>query len=99
MKTVTTLTLLTICVASIALAEDFKTTNGKEYKNVTVNRVEADGIVLKGRTGISKVYFIELPKGVQERFRSKPAQAATAQPKPTQFAQPNAETRQASIYS
>ena len=89
--------LLTICVASIALAEDFKTTNGKEYKNVTVSRVEADGIVLRSKTGISKVYFIELPKEVQERFRSKPAQAATAQPKPTQIAQPNAETRRASI--
>ena len=80
MKTVKTLTLLTICVASIALAEDFKTTNGKEYKNVTVSRVEADGIVVRGKTGISKLYFIELPKEVQERFRSKPAQAATAQP-------------------
>jgi hypothetical protein len=97
MKTVRTLTLLTICVASIVLAEDFKTTSGKEYKNVTVSRVEADGIVLRGKTGISKLYFIELPKEVQERFRSKPAQAATTQPKPTQIAQPKAETRRASI--
>jgi hypothetical protein len=95
MKTVKTLTLLTICVASIALAEDFKTTNGKEYKNVTVSRVEADGIVVRGKTGISKLYFIELPKEVQERFRSKPAQPAAAQPKPGQIAQPNAETRRA----
>ena len=97
MKTVKTLMLLTICVASIALAEDFKTTNGKEYKNVTVSRVEADGIVLRSKTGISKVYFVELPKEVQERFRSKPAQAAIAQPKPTQIAQPNAESGRASI--
>jgi len=35
---------------SLALAEDFKTTNGKEYKNVTVSRVEADGIVLKSKS-------------------------------------------------
>jgi len=97
MKTVKTLTLLTICFASIALAEDFKTTKGKEYKNVTVSRVETDGIVLRGKTGISKVYFIELAKEVQERFRPKPAQAAAVQPKPTQIAQPNTETRQASI--
>jgi hypothetical protein len=54
--------------ASLALAEDFKTVNGKEYKNVTVSRVEADGIVIKGKSGISKVYFTELPKDVQERF-------------------------------
>jgi hypothetical protein len=54
--------------ASLALADDFKTINGKEYKNVEVSRVEADGIVLKTKSGISKVYFTELPKEVQERF-------------------------------
>ncbi len=72
--------ILAALSASLGLADDFKTINGKEYKNVTVSRVEADGIVVSGKTGISKVYFIELPKEVQERFRSKPAQAATAQP-------------------
>jgi len=54
--------------ASLALAEDFKTVNGKEYKNATVSRVEPDGIVLIYKSGIAKVYFIELPKEVQERF-------------------------------
>jgi hypothetical protein len=53
---------------SLALADDIKTINGKEYKNVTVSRVEADGIVIKTKTGISKIYFAELPKDVQERF-------------------------------
>jgi hypothetical protein len=57
---------------SLALADDFKTVNGKEYKNVTVSRVEPDGIVLKGKSGISKVYFVELPKDVQERFHYNP---------------------------
>lgn len=55
-------------LASIALAEDFKTIEGKEYKDVTVSRVEPDGIVLTTKTGISKVYFVELPEDVQERF-------------------------------
>src|SRR5262245_54136700 len=54
--------------ASLGLADDFKTTKGKEYKNATVSRVEADGIVIKTKTGISKIYFVELPKDVQERF-------------------------------
>ena len=54
--------------ASVALAEDFKTTNGKLYKDATVSRVEGDGIELKTKTGISKVYFTELPQDVQERF-------------------------------
>jgi hypothetical protein len=52
----------------VALAEDFKTVNGKEYKDATVSHVEPDGIVLKTKSGISKVYFTELPEDVQERF-------------------------------
>ena len=43
-------------------------TKGKVYKDATVSRVEADGIELKTKTGISKVYFTELPQDVQERF-------------------------------
>ena len=62
-------TTLAILCASVALADDFKTINGKEYKNVTINRVEPDGIVLKSKSGILKVYFTELPKEVQERFQ------------------------------
>src|SRR5438270_13451233 len=62
------LAFLILCFASVALAEDFKTIDGKEYKNVTVSRVEPDGIVLVSTSGISKVYFTELPKEVQERF-------------------------------
>jgi hypothetical protein len=64
-------TALAISVAlstSFALAEDFKTINGKEYKDATVSRVDADGIVLRTKSGITKVYFVELPKDVQERF-------------------------------
>jgi len=62
--------LATLSAASLAFADDFKTIDGKEYKNVTVSRVEADGIVIKTKTGISKIYFVELPKDVQERFHS-----------------------------
>jgi hypothetical protein len=54
--------------ASVALGEDFKTVSGKVYKDATVSRIEADGIELKTKTGISKVYFTELPQDVQERF-------------------------------
>jgi thioredoxin 1 len=59
---------LILCVTTVAVAEDFKLVSGKEYKNVTVTRVEPDGIVLKTKSGISKVYFVELPGDVQERF-------------------------------
>jgi len=63
---------------SIALAEDFKTVTGKEFKDATVTRVEGDGIVLRTKTGISKVYFVELPKDVQEKFRPAPATPTVA---------------------
>jgi len=74
----TTLAILAALFASIALADDFKTINGKEYKNATVTRVEADGIVIRSKSGLSKVYFTELPKEVQERFHYDPENATTA---------------------
>ena len=72
----TPLAILAALSASLALADDFKTIDGKEYKNVTVSRVEPDGIVLKSKSGILKVYFTELPKEVQERFHYDAQQAA-----------------------
>ena len=68
----------------MALAEDFKTTNGKEYKDATITRVEGDGIVIRTKTGISKIYFVELPKDVQERFHYGQATpiAARREPEP-----------------
>lgn len=66
-------------LASIALAEDFKTIEGKEYKGVTVSRVEPDGIVLTTKSGISKVYFVELPEDVQERFLPSPPKVSATQ--------------------
>ena len=60
--------ILVVLFASLAFSEDFKTTNGKVYKDATVSRIEGDGIVVRTETGISKVYFTELPQDVQERF-------------------------------
>ena len=60
--------VLALAVLQFALADDFKTVNGKEYKNATVKRVEPDGIVLIYNSGVAKVYFAELPKDVQKRF-------------------------------
>ena len=74
MKT-TLLTLLILLSVSVAFSEDFKTLAGKEYKNATVSRVEPDGIVLTSKAGISKVYFTELPKDVQERYGYDPQKA------------------------
>jgi hypothetical protein len=72
----TTLAILAALSASLALAEDFKTVNGKVYKDATVLREEPDGIVLKTKSGITKVYFTELPKDLQDRFHYDAARAA-----------------------
>jgi hypothetical protein len=65
-----------LCLTTAAFADDFELVSGKEYKNVTVTRVESDGIVLKTKSGISKVYFVELPNHVQQRFHYNAAIAS-----------------------
>jgi hypothetical protein len=71
------LTFLILCSTSAAFAEDFKTVNGKEYKDATITRVEPDGIVVKTNSGVTKIYFTELPKDVQEHFHYDFAKAAS----------------------
>ena len=71
------LTFLILCFASAAFAEDFKTINGKEYRDATVTRVDPDGVVVKTKSGITKVYFVELPKEVQKRFHYDSEKAAS----------------------
>jgi hypothetical protein len=75
----TTLGILAILSTSLVMAEDFKTINGKEYNDATVKRVEPDGIVVKTKSGISKVYFTELPKEVHDRFVPTSATPGVAQ--------------------
>lgn len=70
-------TVLIFSVVGAAFSEDYKTINGKEFKDATVTRVEPDGIVVKTKSGMSKVYFAELPKEVQERFHYNPQRAST----------------------
>jgi len=70
-------TFLIVSFVSASLAEDFKTLNGKEYKDATVSRVEPDGIVVTTKSGTSKLYFPELPKEIQDRFHYD-SQKATA---------------------
>jgi hypothetical protein len=63
---------------SVVLADDFKTVDGKEYKNAQVRDVEFDGIVIETNAGVLKIllkiYFSELPREVQERFHYDPQQ-------------------------
>jgi len=59
---------LILCFGSLAFADDFKTVSGKEYKNVTVSRVEPDGIVIKFSGGIVKIPFTELSPEIQKKY-------------------------------
>ena len=71
------LMFLVLPFISAVFADDFKTLNGKEYKDATVTRVEPDGIVVKTKSGVTKVYFAELPRDVQERFHYDSEKAAS----------------------
>jgi hypothetical protein len=87
----TRVAILIALPASLTLADDFRTVGGKEYKNAAVSRVEPDGIVLRTKSGIVKLYFSELPKGVQERFRydaAKTTAAASSYQTPVNVARP-----------
>ena len=70
------LTFSLVSFVSTAVADDFTTTNGREHKDATVTRIEPDGIVIKSKSGITKVYFTELPKEIQERFKYDPQKAS-----------------------
>ncbi len=54
--------------AVLTRADGFKTTEGKDYKNVKVSRVEPDGIVISFSGGIVKIPFTELPSDVQKKY-------------------------------
>src|SRR4026208_892819 len=76
------LAVVTACPASLALAADFRTVAGKEYKNATVSRVEADGIVVKFHGGIAKIFFVELPPEIQKQYSYDPKAARNFQQQP-----------------
>jgi uncharacterized protein YnzC (UPF0291/DUF896 family) len=75
----TTLVVFAMVCASLAVADDIKTINGKEYKNATVSRVEPDGITVKFSGGLVKILFTELSRELQEKYHYDPDKAAAAQ--------------------
>jgi hypothetical protein len=60
-------------------ADDFKLTDGREYKGVTVTRAEPDGIMVMTDSGIEKIPFSLLPKEVQTKYGYDPQKAAQFQ--------------------
>src|SRR5215510_8083637 len=64
--------ILIVCLASVSLAEDFKTISGKEYKNATVSRVEPDGIVVRFSGGIVKIPFTDMSDELRLKYNYDP---------------------------
>ncbi|MFL6516431.1 MAG: hypothetical protein ACJ8M1_15550 [Chthoniobacterales bacterium] len=74
MKVLLALAALASCVPIVG-ADDIKLANGAEYKSVRISRVEPDGIVVVTKTGIIKLFFVDLPKDVQEKYQYDPKKA------------------------
>jgi hypothetical protein len=92
MITMKALALVILCfasIASVALADDLQTINGKKYKNATVTRIEPDGVVIKFSAGIVKIPFTDLSEELRRKYNYDP-QAAK------QFAADEQEERGAS---
>src|SRR6266480_1080540 len=79
MKTTLFPALVFFVALHLAIADDFKTVEGKEYKNATVSRVEPDGIVIAFSGGIVKLPFTELPPEIQKKYGYDPQGAAAFQ--------------------
>ena len=68
---------LALFVASLR-AEDWKTTDGKVYQNVTVVKSEPDAVTILYRDGGALVPLANLPADLQKRFNYDPAKAKIA---------------------
>lgn len=58
-----------------SFAEDLALPNGKVYTGYRITRAEPDGLTIMHSAGITKVFFWELPKELQERYRYNPETA------------------------
>ena len=74
MKLIVVLTLLGAAV--VARAEDLKTRGGKEYKDIKVMAVEADGLKIMHAAGMAKIPYEQLPDDLQTKYAFDPAKAA-----------------------
>jgi hypothetical protein len=60
------------CISSVR-AEDLKMQSGRTYKNATISRVVADGLVIKHKFGIVRVKFQNIAAESREAFNPQKA--------------------------
>ena len=63
---------------ALARAEDWKTIDGKQYPDVTVQKVEPDAVTILYRDGGALIPLAILPDDLQKRFHYDPAAARAA---------------------
>lgn len=64
-------TILTFGIFS-SYGDDITTLKGKTYQNITVTRVEPDGITVRHTSGIEKLFFSELPQETRAKYGYDP---------------------------
>jgi hypothetical protein len=64
--------------SSVALAEDWTTTDGTKYQNVRIIRVEDDAITILYKDGGALVPIMKLPPKLQQKFDYDPVKAKVA---------------------
>jgi hypothetical protein len=95
MKTLSLLIIVFCVLALPSLGEDITTLSGKTYSNVTITRVEPDGITIKHSAGLIKLFYGELPEDVRARYGADPAKAREYQQAKAQAqAQREAQSRE-----
>jgi hypothetical protein len=65
--------LLLMCVT--AHSEDFGTINRRSYNGVLVTRWEPDGVMVRTKYGISKIYFCEMTEQLHAKYHYNPEAA------------------------
>jgi len=68
---------LSFALCGFAVADNMTLPNGKTYTNYKVSRVEPDGITLTHSSGITKLFFWELPPELQQKYNYDPQKART----------------------
>jgi hypothetical protein len=76
MKTILALLLAACGIAQAQINFTFTNLEGRVYSNTTVTSTNAESIVVSWDTGLSRIYFTNLPESVQKRFHYDSANAA-----------------------
>jgi len=73
MKSIAIIILATVFLPLVSFADDFSLSDGREYKGVTVSRIEKDGVVVITNDGVEKLPFLLMPKETRDLYPYVPS--------------------------